>query len=66
MNYKKWFELQFGKRPCGQKLHILKSNRESTYFAFNKANDLYDRTSEWDRKFNDCMYAWNMKDEEKK
>jgi len=56
--FRAWFVAQFGKRPTKTDTFILLHEMAQAKYMFERAEERYKKTREWDTKFNACFKAW--------
>lgn len=57
-----WHRAQFGPRPSTVSLFTLEREASSLRVQIAKADDILQRTSEWDRTKTTSRYAWNARE----
>lgn len=66
MKFSKWFEAQHGKRPSDKPSWVLEAEVNMARASLAAAQGLYEHCEAWDARFQSALYAWQIKDEEKK
>ena len=57
-----WFELQFGKRPSSEPLHVLRETVGRCRYELFKAEGLLVEAQLWDHRKTASMYAWTARE----
>jgi hypothetical protein len=65
-NFDDWFVAQHGKRPSRQPYHELEAEAKAVAILAAEAKSLLERVRLWDERRTSAMYAWNIKDGDKK
>ena len=66
MKFDQWFIKQHGKRPSRESPEALGSAAMDAQLDFLEAQRMARDCNLWDEQYKSAMYAWNIKDKDKK
>lgn len=65
-DFDRWFEAQHGKRPSKKELHVLRDEISDAAAKLSMLQSEHMLTAQWEAQRTSALYAWQIKDKDKK